>query len=211
MKTTLIVFGGGAVADEVITYSESDRDIINAVLRYDDRYPDGKEGFISKSDLDNEKRKADVDYIVGYVAAVGSGALRRELSILAESYKFIPLTILQPIIQISLNCEVGAGSIIAPGAYIGIRSKLGKSCLINYHAVISHDCQLGDFVTVAPNATLCGGVKVKDGAYIGAGAIVRDSHITIGENSIVGCGAVVLQDVPNNEVVIGVPAKPLRK
>jgi sugar O-acyltransferase (sialic acid O-acetyltransferase NeuD family) len=211
--TDLIVFGGGAVADEVVEYvivkmkyNRYDQDTVNEIFKYDDRYPDGKPGFISRSGLETKRHKT-----IGYVAAVGDGALRRKLAALAESYGFYASTIIASPSPISLKCEIGSGSIIAPGVYIGMRSKLGKGCLINYHAVVSHDCELGDYVTVAPNATLCGGVKVKSGAYIGANATIRDSHITIGENAIVGCGAVVLQDVPNNMIVVGVPAKPLRK
>jgi carbonic anhydrase/acetyltransferase-like protein (isoleucine patch superfamily) len=46
--------------------------------------------------------------------------------------------------------------------------------------------------------------------YIGMGAIVID-HITVGSHSVVGAGAVVIQDVPDNAVVVGVPAKVVKE
>jgi acetyltransferase-like isoleucine patch superfamily enzyme len=51
---------------------------------------------------------------------------------------------------------------------------------------------------------------VKKGASIGAGAIIVCGN-TIGEGALVGAGAVVTKDVPPNTVVVGNPAKPLRK
>lgn len=49
-------------------------------------------------------------------------------------------------------------------------------------------------------------VKIKQNAWIGAGAIICPG-VTIGENSVVGAGSVVTKDVPDNSVYAGVPAK----
>ncbi len=46
-------------------------------------------------------------------------------------------------------------------------------------------------------------------AWIGIGATIKD-RVRVGANSIVGAGAVVLKDVPDNSVVVGVPAKFIR-
>ena len=51
---------------------------------------------------------------------------------------------------------------------------------------------------------------IKNGASIGSSATIL-CGITIGENAIVGAGAVVTKDVPPNSVVAGVPAKVIRK
>lgn len=52
-------------------------------------------------------------------------------------------------------------------------------------------------------------VVVKEGAWIGAGAIVLPG-VTIGRNAIVGAGSVVTKDVPDNMIVAGNPAKVIR-
>ncbi len=49
-------------------------------------------------------------------------------------------------------------------------------------------------------------VVIKNGAYIGAGAIILQG-VTIGENAIIGAGAVVTKDVEKNTIVGGIPAK----
>ena len=99
---------------------------------------------------------------------------------------------------------------IHPGA------KIGKRFFIDHGmgVVIGETCEIGDNVTVYQGVTLGGTGKekgkrhptVKDNALIATGAKVLGS-ITIGENSKVGAGAVVLNDVPDNSTVVGMKAK----
>jgi serine O-acetyltransferase len=80
--------------------------------------------------------------------------------------------------------------------------------------VIGETCEIGDNVTVFQGVTLGGTGKekgkrhptIKDNALIATGAKVLGS-ITIGENSKIGAGSVVLKDVPPNSTVVGVPGR----
>jgi acetyltransferase-like isoleucine patch superfamily enzyme len=53
-------------------------------------------------------------------------------------------------------------------------------------------------------------ILIKKGASIGSGATIL-SHVTIGENAIIGAGSVVTKDVPANTIVAGNPARFVRK
>ena len=55
-----------------------------------------------------------------------------------------------------------------------------------------------------------GPIHIQDGAWIGAGVIIQP-NITIGRSAIVGSGAVVTKDVPPYTVVIGIPARPIKR
>lgn len=99
---------------------------------------------------------------------------------------------------------------IHPGAKIGRRFFIDHGMGV----VIGETCEIGNNVTVFQGVTLGGTGKEKgkrhptimDNALIATGAKVLGS-ITIGENSKVGAGSVVLKDVPPNSTVVGIPGK----
>nr|WP_082677346.1 serine O-acetyltransferase [Bacillus sp. FJAT-29937] len=99
---------------------------------------------------------------------------------------------------------------IHPGA------KIGRKLFIDHGmgVVIGETCEIGDNVTIFQGVTLGGTGKekgkrhptIKDNALIATGAKVLGS-ITIGENSKVGAGSVVLHEVPPNSTVVGIPGR----
>lgn len=99
---------------------------------------------------------------------------------------------------------------IHPGAKIGRRFFIDHGMGV----VIGETCEIGDNVTVFQGVTLGGTGKEKgkrhptimDNALIATGAKVLGS-ITIGENSKIGAGSVVLKEVPPNSTVVGVPGR----
>jgi serine O-acetyltransferase len=99
---------------------------------------------------------------------------------------------------------------IHPGAIIGRRFFIDHGMGV----VIGETCEIGDNVTLYQGVTLGGTGKekgkrhptLKDNVLVSTGAKVLGS-ITIGENSKVGGGSVVLKDVPPNSTVVGVPGR----
>ena len=66
-----------------------------------------------------------------------------------------------------------------------------------------------DFVHIAPNSTLCGGIRVGEGTLIGSGATIIP-NISIGKWAVVGAGSVVVSDIPDYAVVVGNPGKVIK-
>ncbi|HML08480.1 MAG TPA: hypothetical protein VK430_10195 [Xanthobacteraceae bacterium] len=93
-----------------------------------------------------------------------------------------------------------AGAMVMEGARIGSHVALRAGCHV------SHDCKVSDHVSIGISAILCGYGAVEMGAYIAPGAIIRDG-IRVGSFSVVGLGAVVVEDVPAGTVVAGNPAR----
>lgn len=99
---------------------------------------------------------------------------------------------------------------IHPGA------KIGRKFFIDHGmgVVIGETCEIGDNVTVFQGVTLGGTGKekgkrhptIEDNVLIATGAKVLGS-ITVGENSKIGAGSVVLKEVPPNSTVVGIPGK----
>ena len=108
-----------------------------------------------------------------------------------------------------LSVNISNGANIFTGAHIANNVKRGKSSIVYYNAIITHDCILGDFVEISPGAILLGKCQIGDFTHIGAGAKILPK-IKIGKNVIIGAGAVVTKDVPNNQIMVGVPAKSIK-
>lgn len=97
---------------------------------------------------------------------------------------------------INIGAEIGEGTMIDMNAVLGGRAKVGKNCHIGAGAVIAG-------VIEPPSADP---VVVEDGVVIGANAVVLEG-VRIGKGSVVAAGAVVTENVPENVVVAGTPAK----
>ena len=109
------------------------------------------------------------------------------------------------------NCM---GTVVAAGARFTSRISVGDFCIFNQNSTIAHDCVVGSFVHVAPGANVSGNVHLQDGCWIGAGAVINQGNTTkklkVGENTVVGSGAVVINDCDPNAVYVGVPAKRIK-
>ena len=110
-----------------------------------------------------------------------------------------PSCILSPDIELSEGVQMMAGTIIQPGTLVG------SNTIINTKTTIDHDCTIGDHVHLAPGVTINGAVQIHNGVLIGTGATILQT-VSIGENSIIGAGSVVIDDVPNDVKMVGIPA-----
>lgn len=117
---------------------------------------------------------------------------------------------IHPSAIISEYASIGEGTVVMQGVIIQSSVTIGKHCIINTTASVDHDCIIEDYVHISPNATLCGSVSVGEGSQVGAGAVVIPG-IKIGKWSLVAAGAVVMKDVPDNVLVLGNPARVVKK
>jgi acetyltransferase EpsM len=111
---------------------------------------------------------------------------------------------------VSPSAVLEPGVTVLAGAVVNHGARVGAHGIVNTGAIVEHGVDLEPFVHIGPGAVIGGGTAVGRGAYIGLGARVRD-HIRIGAHAVIGMGAVVIKDVANDAMVVGVPALPIRR
>jgi sugar O-acyltransferase (sialic acid O-acetyltransferase NeuD family) len=115
-------------------------------------------------------------------------------------------SIIAPTAEVSRFAIIADGAIVCRQAVIEAGATIGRHFHANIGAAVAHETLVGDFVTISPRTTICGGCRIGDGAFIGAHAVVKQG-VTIGRNAQIAMGTVVHKDVPDNGRALGNPAR----
>lgn len=142
-----------------------------------------------------------------YVVAIGDPAARAAVDRAFMDRATAPILV-HPSATVGSDVHLGPGSVVMAGARLTTNIVAGRHVHLNVNSTISHDCRIGDYVTLSPGCSLSGAVVVGDFAYFGTGAVVIPG-VVIGARTMVGAGAVVIRDLPSDVTAVGVPAKPI--
>lgn len=118
-------------------------------------------------------------------------------------------TIVHPTAYVSRMARVGHGTVILQHVTVASNVTIGNHIMILPNAVLNHDVVVGDYTCITTGVSVSGRVRVGTSSYLGTNCAIR-SGLQIGDCSLVGMGSVVLDDVPDNTVVVGNPARVLR-
>ena len=116
------------------------------------------------------------------------------------------------------NVDIGRNAVIMMGAVINIGAVIGEGTMIDMGAVLGGRATVGKNCHVGAGAVLAGVIEpasakpvvVEDDVLIGANAVVIEG-IRIGRGAVVAAGAVVIEDVPDEMVVAGCPARVIKR
>lgn len=152
----------------------------------------------------------DMSLDIWTVVAIADSRVRRKLVLQIQEQGRKLATLVHPSVSMSDYVKIGAGSIICSGTVITTNVSLGQAVIINLGCFIGHDTELQDYVSLMPAANLAGEVRVGEGCYFGLNSCVIN-RTAIGEWSVIGAGATVVNDIPAYSLAVGVPARVLKR
>ncbi|MBU8906555.1 acetyltransferase [Desertibacillus haloalkaliphilus] len=158
------------------------------------------------SDLLNEDIK-DKQFIV----AIGNNKVRNNIMRKINKLGGRTPTLIHPTAVISPSAEIGQGVYIQANAYIWTKVKVNDFCIISPGVVIAHHSIIGKACLISTLTGVGASIKIEDNVFTGMGSTIVTGLSIIGQNSVIGAGAVVLKDVEKNCVYVGVPAKKIKE
>lgn len=123
-----------------------------------------------------------------------------------------PGAIIRDQVEIGKNAVIMMGAVINIGAVIGEGTMIDMNVVVGGRGTIGKNCHIGAGTVIAgviepPSATP---VIIEDDVVIGANAVILEG-VRVGKGSVVAAGAVVIEDVPENVVVAGTPARIIKQ
>lgn len=179
------------------------------VAFFDDAFPDVQRNSAWAIEGRADDLLQQADRFAGVIVAIGHNRTRLAKLEMLRDRGFSIETLVHPQACVSRHAIVEPGCVVFAGAVVNAFARVGEGCILNTLCGVDHDSVLGAAVHVSPGACLAGGVKVGEATWIGIGASVRQL-IRIGADVVVGAGAAVISELPDNVTVVGVPAQIVR-
>lgn len=136
--------------------------------------------------------------VIGAYAVIGGNGEIRGVANFEGHVTIGDNNIISELVTIQRPCDKGAVTAI------------GNNNIIMAHSHIGHDVEIGDNCEICTGTIVGGYAKIKNGSKLKLGVTVRNRKV-IGENVIAGMGAVIVKDIKEHSVIVGNPAKQIKK
>ena len=138
--------------------------------------------------------------------AIGSSFIREKLSnelpIHTKYFSFVHPSAL----ILSKDVVVGEGSFIGANSILTCNIKVGKHGVLNRGNHIGHDCRIGSFFSMMPNAVVSGNCVIDSLVWMGTNSSIRENLIVC-DNVTIGLNSGVIKDIYEPGTYVGVPAR----
>lgn len=187
MKEEIILIGGGGHAKVIIDALKGQNKFsIFGIL--DNNIPAGKDVLgikvLGDDSLLEDLFEKGIKKAFICVGSVGDVSTRQKIYKRVKAIGYELPYIIHPQAYVADSIFVGEGSFLAAGVIINPGTKIGKNVIINTKASVDHDCDIGDFVHIAPGSILGGNINIGNNVHVGMGAIVVQG-VVIKENAFI--------------------------
>jgi len=207
----IVIVGAGQNGGQAYNILKLDKGVQVAGFLDDDRSKRGTTKYgLPVFGAASEAESVAAEFAVqGAIAAVGNNVVRGKLTKRLVEAGLRIISAVHPHTFVDDTARIGRGAIVEMGAMIHPEAHIGEGVFVGGATVVAHDCVVGDYVLLGGGVVFGGDVVV--GAYttLGVGTILQP-RVRIGRNVTTGIGAVVVKDLPDNAVAVGVPARIIR-
>jgi sugar O-acyltransferase (sialic acid O-acetyltransferase NeuD family) len=145
--------------------------------------------------------------IKGYFLGVGDMRGRARLYPWLDS--LLPaVNVIHPAAIVSRHARIGKGNLLEAFTKVANGATLGVHCIVNSFSAVNHDQVVEDNVLIAGDVSMAG-IRIGANTIIADGASIGFKR-SVGQRCIIGDGAVVTRDIPDNSVAYGNPARVVR-
>lgn len=141
---------------------------------------------------------------------IGNNKIRVNILERAESLGYQIPNYIHPSVIISSDVSIGKGVYILLGTHIMPYVTIEDYVMISMGVNIAHHSILRKGTFLSTGVNFGASILAKEYSYIGISSTIMTGLKELGANCLIGAGAVVIKDVPDNAVMAGVPAKLLR-
>lgn len=209
LKSKVVIFGSSGQAKNIVDIIESNNNF--ELVGFIDNFKLKGDEVLNYKIIGDDKSLPKLMSEFGFqhgVVGIGENFLRsmvvEKILKLVPNFQFI--NCIHKSANISKHIKIGVGNVIMAGASIKASSVVSNHSILNTNSSLGHDCNLEDFISLAPNSSVGGNCKVGKYSHIGIGASVIE-NIDIGRNCIIGGGSLVNKDTESDSIYYGVPAK----
>lgn len=139
-----------------------------------------------------------------------SSPARRRRHAAASELGFELATAIHPQAIVSAGASIGAGAIVKAGAIVEPGAVIGSNAVVGSAVLVAHEAVVGAAARVCAGTIVGGRTTVGEGTWLGIGVSLKD-RVRVGAWSLIGVGAVVVEDIPDGVVAFGVPARIVRR
>ena len=207
----IVIIGAGGVGREVsliiqqINELEQTWNLLGFIDDNTDNWGKVINGYSVIGGIDSLEFLSNDTYIV--IAIANYKVKRNIVNKINNKFKFA--TIVHPKVWIHDYMTVGEGTIIYEGAILTANIEIGNHVIISPKCGVGHDSIIKDYVSLLWNVNISGNDLIEEGVMMGSGSTVIQGK-KIGKGSIIGAGAVVVNDIESFSTAVGVPAKVIK-
>ena len=144
--------------------------------------------------------------------AIGDNKKRGEWLDKFRRLGFSTPNLIHPKAYVASSVVIGKANYIHANAFLWTKVRIANNCIVSPNAMIAHHTRISRNCLISANSMVGSYNKLGNNVLFGIGACsLSDANISIGNHSIIGANSLVTTTIEKNTVVVGSPAKELKK